>query len=211
MAPSTKLGTATVALGFRVKSGWAAAVLVRLVDGLPTVLCSRRVELADPDTPRSYQPYHAAAGTAETDETKIARMTALIERTAERTIAHFVHECRNLAPKPQGAAVVRTSATDPSRIGNPHVRIHALEGQLFPRIAATALGASGIAVTPMLEGDLWAGAAQTLGLGPAALRNRLVELGRGVAGGWRAEQKTAALAAWMLLVDRAGFALAEPA
>jgi hypothetical protein len=174
-------------------------VLVELADGRPAVLHSRRVELADPETPRSYQPYHAAAGTAETDEAKIARMTALIERIAARSIADFVDECRSLAPKPRGAAIVRTSATDPSKIGNPHVRIHALEGQLFPRVAATAVTASGIAVTPMLERDLWTGAAARLGLGPAALKSRMTDVGRGVAGGWRAEQKTAALAAWMLL------------
>ena len=32
----------------------------------------RRVELADPATPRSYQPYHAATGQAETDVDRLA-------------------------------------------------------------------------------------------------------------------------------------------
>src|SRR5262249_3439416 len=158
----------------------------------------RRVELADPDTPRSYQPYHAAAGTAETDEAKIARTTGLIERAAARSIARFVDECRSLGPEPQGAAVVKTSATDPSKIGNQHGRIHAREGKLFPRVAADALAATGIAVTPMLEMDLWAAAAKALGKTPAALKTRVAELGQGVVGGWRAESKTAALGAWML-------------
>src|SRR5262249_17975596 len=122
-------------------------------------------------------------------------------------IADLVDECRSLAPALRGAAVVRTSATDPAKIGNPHVRIHALEGQLFPRVAADALHASGIAVTAMLEADLWPGAAKRLGVGPPALKGQVAALGGAVGGGWRAEQKTAALAAWMLLVDRAGFAL----
>ena len=87
------------------------------------------------------------------------------------------------------------------------MRIHALEGQLFPRIAANAVAASGIAVTAMLESALWPGAANRLRITPTELKARVTELGRSVAGGWRAEQKTAALAAWMLLVDRPGFAL----
>jgi hypothetical protein len=191
-----------IAIGLRVKSGWAAAVLVQVAGGRPTVLCSRRVELADPGTPRSYQPYHAATGQAETDEAKIERLISLVERTAARTIAELVDECRALGPEPRGAAVVRTSATDPSKIGNPHVRIHALEGQLFPRVAADALSASGIAPTGILESALWSAAEKQLGIGPAALKARIAELGHGVTGGWRSEQKTAALAAWMLLTER---------
>ena len=52
------------------------------------------------------------------------------------------------------------------------------------------------------ERDLYALAAQFLQRREKALRAKLTALGRRVSGAWRAEQKTAALASWLVLAGR---------
>lgn len=53
-----------VAVGFTIKSGWAAAVLLDGSGAVPRVLDSRRVQISDPDVADSTQPYHAGFGAA---------------------------------------------------------------------------------------------------------------------------------------------------
>src|SRR3989442_15993279 len=53
---------AKVALGFRVKSGWAAAAVVSGPASSPTVLHTRHVDLCDSADPESRQPVEAGDG-----------------------------------------------------------------------------------------------------------------------------------------------------
>jgi len=48
------------ALGFRVKSGWAMAVLLAYADNFPTLIRCVPALLSDPQFPATKQPYHAA-------------------------------------------------------------------------------------------------------------------------------------------------------
>ena len=68
----------------------------------------------------------------------------------------------------------------------------------FPqRIGAAE--ARGLACHVHRERDLSAAAAKKLNKPEPAIRRTLAAIGRGIDGGWRAEQKAAALSAWMLL------------
>ena len=73
---NTVIKTQTAALGFRVKSGWAAVVL--LTDRVHSLQLSdvSRIHLCDPRLPETRQPYHAAMGKLETDSTKLGRAGA---------------------------------------------------------------------------------------------------------------------------------------
>jgi len=170
-------------LGVRVKSGWASAVLVGCPAGEPVVLDSRRLELADPATPATTQPYHAARGTAQLDQAVIATLIEQIERSAAHSIGEALAAYRAAGLTPRGAAVIGTSDRDPETITNPHIRVHALEGRLFRRVVTEALTGAGIPTTYLLEQDLGAGAVPSNpGQGP-----------------WRSEQKSAARGACLLL------------
>ena len=61
----------TAGLGFRVKSGWAAVVL--LTDTAHSLQLSdvSRIDLCDPRLPETRQPHHAAMGKLETDPVKV--------------------------------------------------------------------------------------------------------------------------------------------
>ena len=63
----TVIKTQTAALGFRVKSGWAAVVLLTNTAHSPQLADVSHIELCDPRLPETRQPYHAAMGKFETN------------------------------------------------------------------------------------------------------------------------------------------------
>ena len=95
------------------------------------------------------------------------------------------------------AGVVVGSTVDPESIGNDHIRIHALEGKLFRDVLIDAVERNGVHCSTWRERDLYTAAEKHLKIAEALLRVKLTALGKGVSGGWRAEHKAAALAAWM--------------
>ena len=68
------------AIGFRVKSGWAVAVLIAESGKVPRVIDRRRVELADPGVSDSTQPFHAGLDLPKASAAKI--IARLVKRNA---------------------------------------------------------------------------------------------------------------------------------
>ena len=200
MSGSLKKLPATI--GFTVKSGWACAVLLIGPASSPRVMDSRRVELSDPAVPESRQPYHAGFGTARKADQNLSRLVTSVKRYGRRSVTELIRHYQTLGPSMRGAGVVVGSLIDPKRIANDHIRIHALEGQLFRGVVNEAATRSQLSCSIWRERDLYDIAAMSLKLPEHTLRDRLATLGRGIAGGWRAEQKTAALAAWIVLASR---------
>lgn len=189
---------AQAAIGLTVKSGWAAAVLVAGSVAEPRVVDSRRIELSDPALPDSRQPYHAGFGTARDAGPELAQLVAGVKRFGQRAVTSLIGEYQKLGHALRGAGVVVGSLADPANIANDHIRIHALEGQLFRQIVHDAVSGSQLPCSVWRERDLQALAAEHLNLPEAKTREMLATLGRHVAGPWRVEQKSAALAAWLV-------------
>ncbi|HKC48269.1 MAG TPA: hypothetical protein VKB63_11770 [Gemmatimonadales bacterium] len=190
------------ALGLRIKSGWAMAVLVAGPARSPTVLDRRRVELSDPARPRTRQPYHAGFGTAQTSQAVIARLARVIERCAARSLAVLVREYGRRGVRPRAAGLVVGSLIDPNRIANPHIRAHALEGALFRRVAVEGLAGLRIGSTVVVEREVYGAAARASRITERQLRGRVAELAGQVSGRWRSEEKTAAAVACLALASR---------
>lgn len=183
-------------LGFRVKSGWAAAVLIATAAKAPTVRDSRVIELSDPDVPDSRQPYHAGFGTEQTDTAKVTRLVRSIERFSRRQIAALLEEF-GAEQRVRRAAVVVASLTDPASIGNQHMRAHASEGRLFRTVLVDGLERCGLTVHVVLEREVYELLGKAQRRAPHEMKVRVAALGEGV-GRWRAEQKVAAAAAWLI-------------
>jgi len=183
-------------LGFRVKSGWAAAVLIAHSGKSPTVIDSRVIELADPDVAHSRQPYHAGLGTAQTDTAKVTRLVRGIERFSRRTIKGLLDEYR-ATHRLRSAVVVASSLTDPASIANQHMRAHASEGRLFRTVLVDGLENCDIRVRVVLEREVYELLGKALRLRPSEAKHKVAALGESVAR-WRAEQKVAAAAAWLV-------------
>ncbi|HKE90851.1 MAG TPA: hypothetical protein VKB45_10960 [Gemmatimonadales bacterium] len=190
------------ALGLRIKSGWAMVVLIAGPARSPRVLDRRRIELSDPARPRTRQPYHAGFGTAQTSQAVIRRLVRRIERCAARSLRQLVREYGRSGVRPRTAGIVVGSVIDPNRIGNPHIRAHALEGALFRRVAAEALRALRIGSTVVIEREVYGTAARAARVTERQLKGIVAELAGQVSGRWRSEEKTAAAAACLALASR---------
>jgi hypothetical protein len=190
-----------VALGFRVKSGWAAAVLLGGSGDGPELLDRRVVELSDPAIPESRQPYHAGMGHLETNEAEINRRREIVVRSAHRSVAELIDACKATGHEVHRAGLVVGSETDPEKITNPHIRAHALEGLLFRTALADALTRCGLQHKVIQERHVYARAAEELHQSEARVKTLVTQIGRRHEGPWRADEKCAALAAWLQLVD----------
>src|SRR6266542_2448020 len=105
----------SAAIGFRIKSGWANAVLLGGPPTAPHVLDRRRVELSDPADPALRQPYHAAMGVGLTDEVTLARRIEAVERYGRASCSRVIAEYRTMAGTLAGAALVVGSVADPEQ------------------------------------------------------------------------------------------------
>ena len=188
-----------VALGCRVKSGYAIVVALSGPASALVVLARRIVELSDPAVPETRQPYHDGFYKQEGDPGELARRVRIVERCANRSIASLLKDDCLAGLRCRHAYLVVGSVIDPSRVGNLHIRAHASEGQLFRTVLVDALRAHEIECEVVVEKTLPALAIKALRRTQVEIARTVGALGRTVAGPWRAEEKAACVAAWLML------------
>jgi hypothetical protein len=202
---SKQVKAEAAALGFRVKSGWAAVVLLAGAVRSPVLRDSRATDLSDPRVPKTRQPYHATFGQLETDAKKINRHRDIVHRATKQSVTTFLADYRAKGYSIAHATLVVGSQLDPASISNPHIRAHALEGQLFRSALEQALNSHGIRTAILLERDAYVTAATQLKKSGDHVRQTIQNLGRSTEGPWRAEQKLAAVGAWLALGHAVAF------
>jgi hypothetical protein len=187
------------ALGFRVKSGWAAAVVLTGSACSPQLCDVQRIDFSDPQLPETRQPYHAAMGKLETDPRKIDRRVRVVRSIAQRSIATLLAGYRQNGYSIRRAALVVGSRIDPASVTNPHIRAHAFEGRLFRSVVEKSLQTHRIRTDVLIERDAYMQAAIQLKQSNENVRRTVQNFSRETEAPWRAEQKLAALAAWLAL------------
>ena len=196
---SKQVKTEAAAPGFRIKSGWATAVLLTGPIGSPALRDNRTIDLSDPRVPETRQPYHATFGQLETDAKKTTRRARIVHRITTQSITDLLSDYRGKGYSITRASLVIGSQLNPASIANPHIRAHALEGQLFRSALEQALNAHGIGAFILMERDAYAKAGAQLKRSYDDVRRTIQNFARSTDGPWRAEQKLAALAAWFSL------------
>jgi hypothetical protein len=196
---SNEVKPQTATLGFRVKSGWASVVLLTGPIGSPALRDSRVIDLSDPRVPETRQPYHATFGQLETDAKKTNRRTDIVHRVTKQSVTKLLSDYRGKGYSFTRASLVVGSQRDPATIANPHIRAHALEGQLFRSALEQALNGHGIRTAILFVRDAYTTAAAQLKKSSDDVRQTIQNFGRSTDGPWRAEQKLAALGAWLAL------------
>ena len=186
-------------LGFRVKSGSAVSIVIDGSVRSPHLCETQVINLSDPRNPETRQPYHAAMRVLEMNATKLKRRVQSVRQVTEKPIPDLLKRCTNNGYSVRRAALVVGSVIDPDSIANPHIRAHALEGRLFRTTLEAALQSCGIQCAIFIERDAYPTASNLLGQSRTQIQRTLAHLGRSVDGPWRADQKLAALAAWMSL------------
>jgi len=187
------------ALGCRVKSGWAAAVLLNGSARSPRLCDDQRIDFSDPQLPGTRQPYHAAMERLETDTKKISRRVEVVRHVTEKSIAKLLAGYRQQNFTIKRAALVVGSQIDPACVANPHIRAHAFEGRLFRSVIEKSLQTHRIRTGVLIERDAYRDAAVILTQSNEPLRRPIQSFGRDTEAPWRAEQKVAGVAAWSAL------------
>jgi hypothetical protein len=187
------------ALGFRVKSGWAMAVLLAGPSNAPKLVRCQAVLLSDPRIPQSKQPHHAALDLGNEGKAIAEKLCRVVTGAAKQSVQELLEQAVADGYGVVGAGLVVGSLVDPATLHNEHIRAHGLEGQLFRTALEDALRERGLASTVLLEKNAYATASPTLRKSAPEAKKIIAGLGESHEGSWRAEEKLAALAAWMAL------------
>jgi hypothetical protein len=183
------------AIGLRIKSGYAIAIVLTGPPESPTIMGRRIVELSDPNIVETRQPYHDEFGTEHEDPREIARRATIIDRCAKKSVADLLRETNGATR----ASLVVGSLIDPAHVGNAHIRADANEGKLFRTVVEDALKSHGIRCDVVVEKQLSAKATAQLRRRAGDINKTVAGFGKAVGTPWRADEKAAATAAWMAL------------
>ncbi|HVH83387.1 MAG TPA: hypothetical protein VM713_03620 [Steroidobacteraceae bacterium] len=190
-------------LGFAPHSGWAAVVVIGGTRSKPLVLARERLELADETLPGARQPYHAIEKLPLPEASaRLARLTAAATALATVGLRKLLRTARAAGVEPVAAAILDSSGRDSASLAAilaSHALIHTADGNHFREALASACAAESLPCTRIPRRDLPDEAARALKRAPAELTAAVARLGRDVGAPWGADQKGAALVAWLLL------------
>ena len=194
------------AVGFRAHTGWAAAVTVAGPPEAPEVIDRRRIELLAPGVP--WEVFHAAvrAGGGAKGSALLERATASARVLATAALGELIAELRDRGHKAVACGVTLSTRSEPVTLEEAmksHTARHAGEGLLYREAIIHAAGVHKLRVLGVPERDLYGSANVATGRSLHALRQMVNELGRDIGPPWTADQKHAALIAWLALASRA--------
>ncbi|HWZ63382.1 MAG TPA: hypothetical protein VNX02_10200 [Steroidobacteraceae bacterium] len=197
-------------LGFAPHCGWAAVVVLGGTPGEPLVLARERLELTEARLEGAKQPYHAIEGLPIGDaRARLTGFEASAARLAASGLRALAHTARAAGVEALAAGILdstgRSGATLEAILAS-HALIHSADGQHFRAALEAGCAAQGLPATRIRQRDLGALAAAELRRSPAELRTQVARLGREIGAPWGADQKGAALIAWLLLVRSRGAA-----
>lgn len=188
------------ALGFRVKSGWAMAVLLAGASNAPKLVKCQAILLSDPKIPESKQPCHAAFDLPEkVGKALTNKLRKVVVAAARKSVKELLKQASADGYCVTGAGLVVGSLVDPATLHNDHIRAHGLEGQMFRTVLADALREQKIPCNVLLEKNAYLSASSALRKSAAEAKKMVARLGESHEGSWRAEEKLAALTAWVAL------------
>ena len=174
--------------------------------GTVEVIDRRRVAITSPGTPGANQPYHFAENLELPEAEKfLGNCFAASKRLALAAVRDVVGELRGRQYRVVGSAVLLASGRPLpplSKILASHALIHAAEGEFFREAFSKACECLDLSVTGFRERNLDECVQTTFGKAAPRMRQQISTLGRSLGPPWTKDQKTAALAALVLLANK---------
>lgn len=194
------------AIGFSTHSGWAALVALGGDLRTPEVLLRERLEMTSSRLPGPKQPYHEVEGMA------IAKAARLLERYLENATKLAADGLRTAVDglEQRGfsgacAAILQSNGRQGGSLEAilaSHALIHTADGDHFRDALAEGARRCGVEATRIRQRELHERAAAALKRPADELQAQVAGLGKTVGPPWGADQKAAALLAWLLLAGR---------
>src|SRR6476619_2988618 len=94
------------AVGFTIKSGWAAVVVLAGTSAAPRVASNTRIERSDHGEPDQRQPYHAGFGTARAADATLARLLKGVKQYGRRSVDEVLRSARQAGHEISRAGLV---------------------------------------------------------------------------------------------------------
>ena len=189
-----------VAIGLRAKTGRAIAVVLGGTAAAPTVLAKEEIRLVDPKLPGTFQPYHEVMDLPWDESQRAAqRFVRVIQKVAAKELAQLIKQQTKNGAKVVGVGIIGAADRDLSRIGNYHIRAHAAEGVLFRSVLEFGADQNRMRRRTFTDRSFAANAQAELGKKHSSVMQMIDDLRRSVPSPWRADEKLAAMAAWLVL------------
>jgi hypothetical protein len=195
------------AFGIRVHSGWGALVCISADPDAPEIVDRRRIVIMERTMQGAKQPYHFAESLPlEEAERHLQKCAAVSQRLALQAVREMLDAVSARNYRVVGCAMLLAAGRAlPSlqKILASHTLIHTAEGELFRNVVSDACETCCIPVVGIRERELDERANAAFGSTAARVRQHISNLGKTVGSPWTQDEKTAALAALMLLGDKA--------
>lgn len=172
----------------------------------PEILDRRRIEIADPGIKGSGQPYHAA------EEMPLPKARRYLEhcerasaRLAQRAVADLMEDVRAKGYALAGCALLLASGRPLPALESvlaSHALIHTADGEHFRDALMRACGHADLDVLRIREREVAKVSAARFRITEAEVMRHVGEAGKAIGAPWRADEKLAALVAWLALVQR---------
>ena len=182
------------AIGLKTKTGKAIAVVLSESDARPQFVCREMLKLYDEDLPETVQPYHNVMEMPWSESViAIKKPIAAIEKIAAASLRTLIDSVQERGLRVACVAIVGPADRKLERIGNPHIRAHAAEGVLYRAVMETA------ARDNACQSRSFVDPTSELGRPAREVKKFLEAIGKEAGTPWRADEKTAAIAAWAAL------------
>jgi hypothetical protein len=193
------------AIGFRAHSGWCSMVAVTLEEGSPRVLLRSRPHLVRKFTFEFRQPYHSAEKISPAE----GRSFISFVRGEARSLAYEAIRSSQAGLRELDCELARCALLLAS--GRPlpalpqilasHALIHTADGELFREALLYASKRCRVETFTAKETVLLETGSRALDLRPEELLRRLTSIGAEIGPPWTQDEKYAALAAWLSLIN----------
>jgi hypothetical protein len=152
------------------------------------------LKLYDENLPETLQPYHNVMDRPWSESViAIKKPIAAIERIASASLRTLIDSVQALGMRVACVGIVGPADRKLERIGNPHIRAHAAEGVLYRAVMATA------ARDNACQSRSFVDPTAELGRPAREVKKFLEAIGKEAGTPWRADEKSAAMAAWAVL------------
>lgn len=191
-----------VGIGLRAKTARAIAVVIAGPVDSPRVVSRVELVLSDPALPATSQPYHEVMDLPWERATVAVRKSAKrIEAIASKALARLITDAQGEGYAVRGVGIVGAGNRNLGKIGSTHIRAHAAEGVLFREVLEVAAAANKVLSRTFDQQSFDETAASELRLPIEELKSCLGDMGRAAGSPWRADEKAAATAAWLVLAS----------
>jgi hypothetical protein len=185
-------------IGVRTKTAKAIAVAVTHRSS-PEFAQRWNLELCDRDVPETWQPHHEVMELPWADaQVAVRRFEELIEDVTTERLRTLLNDLRSSALHVRSIGVVGSPDRNLEKIGNRHIRAHAAEGILYRRAVEVAAKRCGLACRQFSDRRFEDFAIRELRSTSAEMKNVMGALGRSAGRPWRADERAAATAAWLV-------------